>query len=121
MLGEWLWEKKTMLRVIFFTCIIRYLHRDWLISAKSGWQKKKSAITSSQIFTATIVSLTFLKLSDPLQEGIESTLCALAVGRRFVVELALLLLQLSHLPEELGLQRPQTLAQQLPQLRWQGS
>lgn len=68
-----------------------------------------------------IVSLTFLELGDPLQQGIESALGALAVGRRFIVELALLLLQLGHLPEELGLQRPQTLAQQLPQLRRQGS
>lgn len=68
-----------------------------------------------------IVSLTFLKLGDPLQEGIESALRALAVGRSFIVELALLLLQLGHLPEELGLQRPQTMPQQFPQLRWQGS
>ena len=80
-----------------------------------------SGIKHGQHFTAPIVSLTFLKLSDPLQEGIESALGALAVGRCFIVELALLLLQLGHLPEELGLQRPQTLPQQLPQLRWQGS
>lgn len=68
-----------------------------------------------------LLTLTFLQLCDSLQQGVESALCALAVGRRFVVELALLLLQLGHLPEELGLQRPQTLAQQLPQLRRQGS
>lgn len=58
--------------------------------------------------------LTFLELRDPLQEGVEGALGALAVGRRLVVELAPLLLQLGHLPEELALQRPQTLPQQLP-------
>lgn len=58
--------------------------------------------------------LTFLKLGDPLQEGVERALSALAVGRCLVVELAPLLFQLSHLPEELALQRSQTLPQQLP-------
>lgn len=76
--------------------------------------RKKRFIKYGQHFTLPIVSLTFLKLGDPLQEGIESAFCALAVSCRFVVKLALLLLQLGHLPEELSLQRPQTLAQQLP-------
>lgn len=58
--------------------------------------------------------LTFLELGDPLQEGVERALGSLAVGRRLVVELAPLLLQLGHLPEELALQRSQTLPQQLP-------
>lgn len=99
-----------------FPCIIRNMHRDWLISVKSTKQTKYD-----QHFTAPIaLVLTFLELCDPLQEGIESSLCALAVGRCLVVELALLLLQLSHLPEELSLQGPQTLAQQLPQLQWKG-
>lgn len=65
--------------------------------------------------------LTFLELRDPLHEGVESGFGALAVGRGFIVELALLLLQLSYLTEELGLQCPQTLAQQLAELWWQGS
>lgn len=62
------------------------------------------------------VSLTFLQLGDPLQEGVEGALGALAVGRRLVVQLALLLLQLGHLAQELVLQRAQPLPQQLSQL-----
>lgn len=65
--------------------------------------------------------LTFLELRNPLHEGVESAFGALAVGRGFIVELALLLLQLSYLTEELGLQCPKTLAQQLTELWWQGS
>lgn len=60
------------------------------------------------------VWLTFLELGDPLQEGVERALGALAVGRRLVGQLAPFLLQLGHLPEELALQRSQTLPQQLP-------
>lgn len=59
------------------------------------------------------VWLTFLELRDPLQEGVERALGALAVRRRLVVELAPLLFQFGHLPEELALQRSQTLPQQL--------
>lgn len=81
----------------------------------------KPLIKYGQHFTSPTVCLTFLELGDPLQEGIERALGALAVGCGFVVELALLLLQLGHLPEELGLQGPQPLPQQLPQLRRQGS
>lgn len=62
------------------------------------------------------VSLTFLQLGDPLQEGVEGALRALAVGRRLVVQLALLLLQFGHLAQELVLQGAQPLPQQLPQL-----
>lgn len=65
------------------------------------------------------VSLTFLQLGDPLQEGVEGALGALAVGRRLVVQLALLLLQLGHLAQELVLQHAQPLPQQLPQLQRQ--
>lgn len=66
------------------------------------------------------VWLTFLQLGDPLQEGVQRGLGALAVGCCLVVELAPLLLQLGHLPEELPLQRSQTLPQHLPQLWREG-
>lgn len=84
-------------------------------------KEKKNVWNQNCKKNSLVPMLTFLKLRDPLHEGVESALSALAVGRSFIVELALLFLQLSYLPEELGFQCPQTLAQQLAELRWQRS
>lgn len=79
-------------------------------SAQCG--KKEATLRQSIRHTAR----TSLQLSHPLQQRVQCTLCLLPVSRCLVVEQRLLILQLSHLAQQLPLQLPEPPLEHLPKV-----